>query len=252
MRIGSLEFRPGLWPTLATLLLLPLLTWLGTWQLERAAWKQALIDAHAARAGLPAVALSTLLPVSADSEYRSVTVRGEYDLGHQLLLDNRLYQGRAGYQVLTPLLLEDGTRMVLVNRGWVPAGASRAVLPEVGGPSGSLRVRARIKLPPDRVFRLGAEEERAAGWPQVVQALDMAVLEQRLGHALLPVLLLLDPDDAHGFVRDWKPVYGILPDKHRAYAMQWFTLAVVLLLIYIGVNTRRISNEPMRETNEEE
>ena len=69
---------------------------------------------------------------------------------------------------------------------------------------------------------------------------------------LLPLMLLLDPDDAHGFVRDWQAVYGVTPDKHRAYALQWFTLAAVLLLIYIGVNSKRITNEAAREGNEKD
>jgi len=252
MRIGSFEFRPGLWPTLATLILLPFLSGLGIWQLERASWKQALVDAHAARTREPAVALSSLLPVTAASEYRNVTANGRYNLENQLLLDNRLHQGRAGYQVLTPLRLDEGNVTVLVNRGWVPTGASRAVLPELDGPTGTIRMVALVKLPPEEIFRLGADEERHAGWPQVIQAIDIAALEDRLGYALLPLVLLLDPDDAHGFVRDWKPVYGTLPDKHRAYALQWFTLAAVLLLIYIGVNSKRISNETAREGNEKE
>jgi surfeit locus 1 family protein len=80
----------------------------------------------------------------------------------------------------------------------------------------------------------------------------MDQLEKRLGYPLLPVLLLLDREDAHGFVREWKPVYDVPPDKHRAYAMQWFTLALVLLLIYAGVNTRRITGNSLRDYNETE
>ncbi len=243
MRIGSYAFTPGLWPTLATLILLPFLTGLGLWQLERAGWKQALIDTHAARTREPAVGLSALLPVTPAGEYRHVTVEGRYDLGHQLLLDNRLHRGRAGYHVLTPLRPADGSTTVLVNRGWVPTGPSRSVLPPLEGPDARVRLSALVKLPPQETFRLGEEEERHAGWPQVVQSIDMAELEERLGYALLPVVLWLDPEDAHGFERDWKPVHGISPDKHRAYAMQWFTLAVVLILIYLGVNMRRIERE---------
>jgi surfeit locus 1 family protein len=252
MRIGSFDFSPGLWPTLVTLILLPFLTGLGLWQLERASWKQTLVDAHAARTREPVVALPSLLPVTPDSEYRTVIATGRYDLAHQLLLDNRTYQGRAGYQVLTPLRLGDGSTTVLVNRGWVPTGISRAVLPELEGPAGPVRLSALVKLPPEKIFRLGADEEQHAGWPQVIQAIDIAALGERLGYALLPVVLLLDPDDTHGFARDWRPVYGVTPDKHRAYALQWFTLAAVLLLIYIGVNSRRISNETVREGNEKE
>jgi surfeit locus 1 family protein len=129
---------------------------------------------------------------------------------------------------------------VLVNRGWVPMGKDRTQLPSLPGPEGGLTVNAMVTLPPEKAFRLGAAEEMHAGWPQVVQQIELPTLEQRLGTTLLPVILLLDADDDHGFVRAWRPVYGITPDKHRAYALQWFTLALVLLLIYVGVNTRRL------------
>jgi surfeit locus 1 family protein len=71
----------------------------------------------------------------------------------------------------------------------------------------------------------------------------MNELEERLGYPLEPLILLLDKDDEFGFIRDWKPVYGVTPDKHRAYAVQWFTLATVLLMIYIGVNLKRLPRE---------
>jgi surfeit locus 1 family protein len=245
MRIGSFDFRPTLWPSLATLVLLPVLIGLGHWQLERAAWKQGLVDAHAARIGVPAQALRSVLTSSAastDLEYRQVKAQGVYDLDHQLLLDNQIYQGRAGYQVLTPLRLdgvESGDDWVLVNRGWVPLGESRSQLPVVTGPAERITLRAVIKLPPGKAF--GPEAVESSGWPQVIQQLEIGPIGKQIGHPLLPMVLLLDKEDPGGFVRDWKPVYGITPDKHRAYAAQWFTLALVLLIIYIGVNTHRHS-----------
>jgi surfeit locus 1 family protein len=245
MRIGSFDFRPTLWPSLATLVLLPVLIGLGHWQLERAAWKQGLVDAHAARIGVPAQALQSVLTSSAastDLEYRQVKAQGVYDLDHQLLLDNQIYQGRAGYQVLTPLRLdgvESGDDWVLVNRGWVPLGESRSQLPVVTGPAERITLRAVIKLPPGKAF--GPEAVESSGWPQVIQQLEIGPIGKQIGHPLLPMVLLLDKEDPGGFVRDWKPVYGITPDKHRAYAAQWFTLALVLLIIYIGVNTHRHS-----------
>ena len=114
-------------------------------------------------------------------------------------------------------------------------------MPDIPAPDGRVRISATVKLPPEKIFRLDEVEEADHGWPRVVQQIEMQQLQQYLGYEVLPVLLLLDKDDAHGFVRDWKPVYGVTPDKHRAYAMQWFTLALVLLLIYIGVNTKRDS-----------
>ncbi|MGD2083136.1 MAG: SURF1 family protein [Chromatiales bacterium] len=256
MRIGPFDFRPSLWPTLATVLLLPVLVGLGQWQLERAAWKQGLVDAHAERISQPARPLQDLLGSSLSGEglkYRQVTARGRYDLDHQLLLDNRIHQGAAGYHVLTPLRLDGADpagSWVLIDRGWVPVGPSRAELPALPGPEGPVIVRAMIRLPPEKVFRLEPAEEGGEVWPQVVQQLELAPIERRLGHALLPLVLLLDPDDPAGFVRDWKPVYGITPDKHRAYAAQWYTLAVVLVLIYVGVNTHRVARRPTDHESE--
>jgi surfeit locus 1 family protein len=249
MRLAGFEFRPSLWPSLVTLALLPGLVWLGQWQLERAAWKQGLVDAHEASMHLAPVDLGWLLDSGNLAAFRPVDVRGQYDLAHQLLLDNRTYRGYAGYHVLTPLRLADGESVVLVNRGWVPAGLDRAVLPELPGPAGPMVVEAVTSLPPEKLFRLGDAEESHEGWPKVVQQLDLARLEKVLETRLLPVILLLDKSSEHGFVREWQPVYGVTPDKHRAYAMQWFTLALVLLLIYIGVNSKRISDKSLREDN---
>jgi surfeit locus 1 family protein len=249
MRFAGFEFKPGLWPSLATLVLLPVLVWLGQWQLERAAWKQGLVDAHEASRHLAPVDLGWLLDSGNLAAFRPVSVHGQYDLAHQLLLDNRTYRGQAGYHVLTPLRLPDGESVVLVNRGWVPAGLDRTVLPDLPGPAGPVVVEAITSLPPEKLFRLGAAEESHVGWPKVVQQPDLAQLGQLLETRLLPVILLLDESSEHGFVREWKPVYGVTPDKHRAYAMQWFTLAGVLLLIYIGVNSKRISDKSLREDN---
>jgi surfeit locus 1 family protein len=239
MRLGSFEFRPGLGPSVAMLVVLPVLLWLGHWQFDRAVWKQGLVDTHAARALEPAVALATLAGDWPAAQYRRVRVSGHYDGGHQLLLDNQLHERHPGYAVLTPLRMDNG-EWVLVNRGWVPASPDRSVLPEVPAPIGAVDLLAVVNLPPEKTFRLADVEEAYSGWPRVVQQVELEQFEALLGHELLPVLLALDPEDAHGFVRDWQAVYGVTPDKHRAYAMQWYTLALVLALIYVGVNTRRV------------
>jgi surfeit locus 1 family protein len=242
MRLGSFDFRPALWPTVATLLLLPLLMGLGIWQLERASWKQGLVDMHEGQGRLSPIAFDTVGDDN-DLQYRRVFARGYYDMERQLLLDNRTYNGHAGYHVLTPLKLADSDRVVLVNRGWVPVGSSRAVLPEIPGTRGEVLVDAIIKLPPVKFFRLGEADEQNATWPKVVQQLQLESLGEMLGVKLEPLILLLDKQDEFGFIRDWKPVYGVTPDKHRAYAVQWFTLAAVLLMIYVGVNSRRIPKD---------
>ena len=243
MRLGAYDFSPSLWPTIITLFLVPLMIGLGVWQWERASWKQGLVDTNENRAQLSPVSLESLGEHRDAEQYRQVFVRGYYDMDQQLLLDNRTYNGYAGYHVLTPLRMADSDKVVLVNRGWVPLGSSRAILPDIPGTTGEVLVDATFMVPPKKLFRLGAVDEVHEGWPQVVQQVEMNELEQRLGYPLQPLVLLLDKDDAFGFIRDWKAVYGVTPDKHRAYAVQWFTLALVLLIIYIGVNSKRRSNE---------
>lgn len=246
MRLGEFEFAPGLWPTLATLAVLPLLVGLGLWQLERAEWKQGLIDRHAAMGIEAAHSVAAVLAEGGDNAHRPVYASGQYDLERQLLLDNQLHQGVAGYHVLTPLRLAGGDT-VLVNRGWLPVGASRQRLPALPGPDGAVQLRGRIARLPEKIFRLDSAEEQHKGWPQVIQHIVFEDIEARLGHAVQPAVILLDEQDAHGFTRAWKAVYSTPPAKHRAYAMQWFTLAVVLLLIYLGVNMRRIREHDENE-----
>ena len=243
MRFGAFDFKPALWPTVFTLLLLVLMTGLGLWQLERANWKQVLVDTREGRTLLPPIALRPGEELGDEVQYRRVFARGYYDVEHQLLLDNKTYQGHAGYHVLTPLRLDESNAVVLVNRGWVPLGKTRAELPKIPATSGEVLVDAMVELPPQKLFRLADIEEVNTAWPKVVQQLEIRELEQLLGVALEPLILLLDKDDAFGFIRDWKAVYGVTVDKHRAYAVQWFTLAVVLLLIYISVNSERIDRK---------
>lgn len=238
MRLGSVEFKPGLWPSLVTALLMVLLLSLGFWQLDRANQKRSLLNAYGERPEDAAVQLQAGFVPNADWRYRRAEVAGRYDPAHQFLLDNRVYQGRVGYQVLTPLRLADGEHAVLINRGWVPQGATRADLPAVPvEQTAAVRVAGLIDLP-GAAFVLGEGEGRDPGWPKVLQLIQFDVQAQQLGVKLLPLVLLLDADAPDGFVRDWQPVvFG--PEKHVGYAVQWFSLGAALLIIYVWVNLKR-------------
>jgi surfeit locus 1 family protein len=223
----------------ATALGLAIFIYLGQWQLDRATHKQALITEYSRRAQLPPIDIDARVTSSRDDRYRQCVVHGRYDLRRQWLLDNRTHGGRAGYHVITPLRIDGSESAVLVNRGWVPVGPSRARLPDLAGPSGPVVVHGTLR-PPPRVFQLGPDAAPDGNWPAVVQALNLATMAEQIGRPVLPEIVQLDPGDEYGFVREWTAVVGIGPDKHRAYALQWFTFAVVLLGIYTGVNTRRV------------
>lgn len=237
MRVGSLEFAPALLPSLATALLLALLMSLGFWQLGRAGDKEALVRAFETRARLPAVDLAGLEPADPASRFRRVTARGRYDTRHQVLLDNQLRDGRPGVHVYTPLWLAGQDAAILVNRGWLPWGESRQRLPEVALTVTAVRVEGLLSQPANPGLKLGGP---GRGWPRLTSYVDYRQLSGELGYPLLPAVILLDPSAEHGYRRDWEPRFpGLGAERHRGYAVQWFALALALLVIYLVTNTRR-------------
>jgi surfeit locus 1 family protein len=238
MQIGSLEFTPGRWSTAVTLILLGILVSLGFWQLDRAEQKRALLDQYGGGQKQTVLQLEADLKSAAGLNYQDAVVVGHYDNGHQFLLDNRTHAGQAGYQVLTPFAIRDTEVAVLVNRGWIPLGKSRDRLPDVTVHEERQRISGRLKIPPRKVFMLGDEDPRQ-GWPWRIQQIRIESLSAELGRPLLPVVLLLDAEQPDGFVRQWRPLAGFGPERNIGYAVQWFGLAAVLLIIYLAVNTRR-------------
>jgi surfeit locus 1 family protein len=238
MQFGSLEFTPGRWPSLIALVVLGVLVSLGFWQLDRADQKQALLDEFQGGSDQAPFRLDTTIKSFDNLQYQFASAAGNYDSEHQFLLDNRTHNGAAGYQVLTPLHLKSSEWYVLVNRGWVPLGVSRDQLPDVSVSIEEREVTGRIKLASLDGFRLG-EEELRQGWPYRIQRIDTEKLSDELGYRLMPVVLLLNPEQPEGFVREWHPLtFG--PERNVGYAVQWFSLALALAIIYLSVNIRKV------------
>jgi len=239
MHLGEFAFKPALVPSLVTFLILPVLLALGFWQLDRARQKEALLTRFSARAELAYVPVAAVDLADTESLYRKVEVVGRYDSGHQILLDNQLREGQPGYHVFTPLRVQGVPQAILVNRGWVPLGASRQQLPDIAVTDTVVSLKGWVAQPANPGLRLSAPES-AGPWPRVVQYVDYVQLAVALGYALAPAVVLLAPEEAGGYWRDWRPHFaGVGPERHQGYAVQWFALAVTLLVIYIVVNTRR-------------
>ncbi len=238
LAIGPYRFSPGLVTTLAALVVLALLVRLGAWQLSRAQEKESMLE-NARTAGAAAPVELSVGSVDAGLEQRQARGAGRYDLARQYLLDNQVHRGQAGYHVLTPLRIAPGQGWILVNRGWVPVGPTRDVLPSLPGPDARVSVAGTLAGPPSTGLLLGDSGYDGTRWPRLVQTVDLARIGAELPGGVAPLLLLLDPGEAHGFERDWPVVRGIGPERHRAYAFQWFALALTLMVIYVVVNTSR-------------
>jgi len=229
-----------------SLLVFPMFVSLGLWQLDRAEQKRALIAHYEQRtADLPVRLVGTQRDTVAMLN-RRVAATGRYDSAHQILLDNQVYRGRPGYFALTPLRLSGSEMRVLVNRGWVPLGQSRAILPDLRVTEEVISLAGVVHQPSAPPLALDDPGDAAPGWPKVVQRVDLEALGQRLNASLLPYTLRLAPDQDHGYVRVWETQYSRTPpEKHQAYAVQWFGLALVLLILFVGLNTRRV-RDPRR------
>ena len=228
----ALRLRPL--PTLVVVLLTALLCGLGTWQLQRAGEKRALLAAFEAERGAtpwPA------LPGEA-GRFAEVWLEGRYEDERQVLLDGMTSEGRVGYQVLTPFRRLDGS-LVAVNRGWRPWDGPRDALPALPAPTGVRRIEGRVSPFFEPGLRLAEGNEAEADlWPRLAVYPSAAELSRWLGEDVAPRMLLLAPDEEGGFLRAWRPAQ-IPPSRHVGYAVQWYALALALVVLYLIASLER-------------
>jgi len=239
----AFEFsRPRLLPTLAAIAAIVVCIAAGNWQRERLHAKEALRAQleHAAR--VDPVALATLADDAdwAALRYLPVIATGEFVAARQILIDNKVHAGRAGYEVVTPLLLADG-RVVLVDRGWIAQRTSRSEVPAIPPPAGVVSVRGRISLPSSRYLELQRDPPAGAIW----QNLDPARFAAAAGLEVLPVVVEATvapvPDD--GLVRE-RPPPDLGVDTHRIYMVQWYTFAALAAILWLWFSRPRPASRP--------
>ena len=237
MMIGRRRFMPT-WRSIAlTMTAVLLFSALGWWQLERAAYKEAIELKFEQRLVEPYQLLSSPDDLT-DIEYRKLLLKGRYDNTRNLLVDNQLHRGRAGYYVLTPLLLDDSDKIILVNRGWAPWGDSRNHPAPISPPANNDGASGIAFFPSEPALQLG-EFELTDQWPQLIQHIDIDALQVEFSGRLIPFVLWLAPEHEGYYVRNWNPVW-MRPEKSQAYAVQWFAFAILALVFFIILNLRKI------------
>lgn len=214
-------------------LLLPLLVSLGFWQLERAEEKRELQQLVASRQLAAAVPIEQLWG-ERDLHYQRVKLRGEFINDKPVYLDNRIYQQRFGYELISPFKLLDSERLVWVNRGWVQGDKSRRTLPDVEAVTDVVALEAEVYIPKGSLMRLG--NEAVTGWPQVRQSIDIASLSGEFSEDVFPFTVRLKANSPGLLQANWM-VVNIQPEKHTAYAFQWFAMSFTLIMIGLLANT---------------
>jgi surfeit locus 1 family protein len=216
--------------TMAAVLATGLTASLGMWQLSRASQKQALqaaLSAQSAKAVLDARGLhAAAAPLQLVHQRAHLT--GHWVQDKTIFLDNRQMDARVGFFVLTPLVLEDGGGVMVVQRGWAPRNfESRTRLPTVDTPVGLVEIEGRIAPPPAKLYELSGAPLGA-----IRQNLDLAQFQVETGLPVLPITLLQTGSASEGLLREW-PAVNVGVDKHYGYAFQWFGLSALIGGLYL-------------------
>lgn len=226
---------------LAVLLLLGL----SLWQWQRAQEKYQTLERIADWKKLGAANVFSLLATSAenrDGVYMEFS--GRWLAPAVWLLDNRLVNGRAGYDVLIAvkdISSPETTPAILLNLGWVAAPASRASLPVFEVPpvltvQGIFRTRTKGVL-------LGTNIENNDHWPIRIQQVDSSLLSNAIDTSLVPGVVYQEKNSP--FVIHYRPVM-LPPERHKAYALQWFLLAVAVVVVALAASGGKKIQEPQQ------
>ncbi|GLX78708.1 SURF1-like protein [Thalassotalea insulae] len=229
-------FRQLNWFVVAiTLLVFCGLIKLGLWQSSRALEKEQRLARIAQYQTQQAIELQQLLALSkSEKQLNDLPVRltGNFEPDKVFLLDNQTNQGRLGYRVLQILHTDQGA--VLVNLGWVEGFIDRNQLPSVTPLVGLHQVRGNIRIPEQGVI-LAEQDYSSVRWPFRIQQIELVKISQLIAEKLLPFVIYLDTNETIGYEKNWRPIV-MPPEKHRAYAFQWFSLATAWLVLILSAS----------------
>lgn len=228
----TMMFSPGLRLTLFCLLFFPLFVSLGFWQLDRAAQKEALVDAFGVRQTSAPVSLDEAL-VQPDPNYTRVAIEGRADLEQVVYLENRLRDGRLGVEALLPV--EVGQEWLLVNLGWQPLDAGQTP-PGFQDFANLPRFQGYLYTADKARFVLSDQPSRLE--PLMLPRLDWGLIGQQHERTYLPWQLRLT--EGHPLALDTRWTVAVTgPEKHRGYAVQWFAMAVALFILFFVAGLKR-------------
>jgi len=234
--------RSLLWPSLWAALGLLLLLGLGTWQVQRLHWKEGLIAAREAGLHAAPVALPATLDAARALELHPVRAEGQFRNDRELYLNLESARGEAGFHIVTPLILADGTAL-LVDRGFVPTERKAPETRAAGELTGTVSVTGLVRLPSAGKPSWFTPDNDPArnSWFYV----DIAAMAQAAGLArVLPFYIDADASPNPGGLPQGGQTLTDLPNNHLQYALTWYGLALALIVIYIRFARRRLGEVP--------
>jgi surfeit locus 1 family protein len=238
--------RPAWWSVLLTLVGVLVFVCLGIWQLHRADYKEELLRRYAAAAGTPPQDFAVVTGNLSGDVYPRVQVQGHYLVDRLYLLDNPRHDEMGGVEVYAPFQPDHQGKLLLVDLGFLP-GNGTGKPPQLPPLSTDAQTLQGLYQPaPGKGFEMGGNAlAQQAQWPKTSIYLDLNQIAADLHAQLYPRVLALDADPAAIFVRAHTlDLSSMPPARHRAYAFQWFTFAIVAVVMFVVLHrTKRRPNK---------
>jgi surfeit locus 1 family protein len=203
---------------------------LGFWQLDRAEEKRRKQLAIEARLIAKPVAFEDLLQNTSESlNLQRVYLQGSYLVDRTILLTNKFYLGQRGYEVLTAFKLKSINQIVMVSRGWTDARPGPNGPRNLETPAGEHHLIGAIHVPSGPSF-FTDEPIKDDVWPLRLHHLSMDNIDRLFSVPVFPYVVRLD-ETMPGVLHRYWPVPDLHPERSTSYAVQWFSMAILLIVV---------------------
>jgi len=225
------RFNPGAKITTFFLFFSILFFALGVWQIERGQAKSKILNSYT-NAGKESPAILS----DESHKWQRVKAEGYFDSSNQVLVDNSINKGIAGYKVLTPFISNSTSKVILVDRGWIDAGNDRSILPSIDVNKATISIYGTLD-DPELGFVL-SDNLITKTSPKVSQTKNIKILQQAYTQELFPFILIAEPTlkDSLEYIKITPT--NMMPSKHYGYAIQWFTMFLALCFMYLWIGTK--------------
>ncbi|MGB1334260.1 MAG: SURF1 family protein, partial [Porticoccaceae bacterium] len=164
-KTNGFKWQPNAKLLVFSLLMMPLLLSLGMWQLERGEEKQQIVDHHKYNHQLPPIISPNQLTTGENHQYRLAWIRGAVDNQRVIILDNKVRNGRPGYEILQPVTVSGLSEKLLINRGWIAASLDRDILPVIPPVDDNVQLRGYLYQALKGGYRLDDGIRQVQQWP---------------------------------------------------------------------------------------
>ena len=226
------KFNPGVRITIFFIIFAVVFFSLGIWQIERGQTKTQIMSEFENKLKKEPIYLN-----AESKKWDRVLVSGKWESKKQLLIDNVIHQGIAGYKVLTPLRIDETNKLILVDRGWIKQNKFRDQLPDIQIPDDFESVSGTLEQP--ELGLVLSDELISNNWPKISQTKNVEVISKAYTEEIFPMILLADPLLKNSLEYIKITPTNMTPIKHYGYSSQWFLMFIVLCFMYIWYGLSR-------------